>query len=120
MIQEAYVSHEVAKLLKEKGFESDECKNYYLNEDITIDYTMLGFGEGSVIQCPTHQMAMAWLREKNIYIVVYPSKKKPYTLYKVDISTKDLSLKEGHLRGVWNTYEEAVEAALKYSLENLS
>ena len=56
MITEDYCSFEVAKLLKEKGFD-------YKGFDY-IDF------EGEVIRQdrPTHQMAMKWLREKGFHI----------------------------------------------------
>lgn len=119
MITEDYVSFEIAKLLEEKGFD-EKISSYYEDNTLCLgewfEWNRSPFGE---IAAPSHAMAMKWLREKGIHIVVYPSNKKPYTLYMVDIGTKTLSLSKGHLRGVWNTYEQAVEAALKYCLENL-
>jgi len=110
MITEDYCSYEVAKLLKEKGF------NYQ-----GFDY--IDF-EGEVIKQdrPTHQMAMKWLREvHNIYLWVQPhqydyvedkASKFVFCLYQGD--NYDEPCKEDYL-----TYEEACEAAIKYCLENL-
>lgn len=132
MIQEAYVSFETAKLLKEKGFDEntlmvymsygDLCKcNRYDSirnsnyNDITKNY----------FECtaPTHQMAMKWLREeKNIFIVIEPhdydyinEKNKSYacSLWVGDKYYEYIESKD------YPSYEEAVEAALKYCLENL-
>lgn len=111
MITEDYVSYEVAKLLKEKGFD-------YQGFDY-IDF------EGEVIKQdrPTHQMAMKWLREeKNIFIVIEPhaydyvnEKNKSYScsLWIGDNYYEYLESRD------YPSYEEAVEAALKYCLENL-
>lgn len=102
MITEDYCSFEVAKLLKEKRLNTNWIKGAK----------------------PTHQFAMKWLREVHkVHISIYPfNRELPVTdefYYTCDIATSELSSKEGHLRGVWKTYEEAVEAALKYTLENL-
>ena len=73
MIKEAYCSFEVARLLKEMGFDED-CYTFY-------EYNSKEFYHEEKIPCcnsrsddyaaPTHQMTMAWLREeKNIIINV--------------------------------------------------
>ena len=127
MIQEAYVSFETAKLLKEKGFDEntlmvymsygDLCKcNRYDSirnsnyNDITKNY----------FECtaPTHQMAMKWLRE----------------IYRIDIVIKisDPSVNDrkyycviwdknndSYILDLFDSYEDAVEEAIKYCLENL-
>ena len=110
-ITEDYVSFETAKLLKEKGFD-------YQGFDY-IDF------EGEVIRQdrPTLQMAMKWLREeKNIFIVIEPhmydyinEKNSSYvtSLWQGDNYYENITSKD------YPTYEEAVEAALKYALENL-
>ena len=133
MIQETYVSFETAKLLKEKGFDEntlmvymsygDLCKcNRYDSirnsnyNDITKNY----------FECtaPTHQMAMAWLREVyNIYISIQPDfpSDKDYKMcwcWSANILHENCISLKGHQCYI-ETYEEAVEAALKYSLENL-
>ena len=77
MINEDYVSFEVAKLLKEKGFDWD-CITYYVDyEPNDVKYSMLFENnttwEKRCCSAPTHQMAMKWLREeKNIFIVIEP------------------------------------------------
>lgn len=135
MIQEAYVSFETAKLLKEKGFDEntlmvymsygDLCKcNRYDSirnsnyNDITKNY----------FECtaPTHQMAMKWLRDKkNILIYVYPVINLPVTdddtLFHWRWDGKQKIYSAPHIGDKHNyeSYEEAVEAALKYCLQNL-
>ena len=83
MIEEAYVSFEVAKLLKEKGFDIPcqkvwtdnkqllwsvcfmEGNSFVNNEDIPL---VLNYEKWSDVKdaylAPTQQMAMRWLREK--------------------------------------------------------
>jgi hypothetical protein len=128
-ITEDYVSFKVAKLLKEKGFD-EPCRSYFIDN---VDYvgssysaaelTDLDMGVWETLR-PTHQMAMKWLREvHNIHISVYVINRELQItnapIYTCDIATEKLSSKQGHLRGIWKSYEEAVEAAIKYTLENL-
>lgn len=131
MITEDYVSFEVAKLLKEKGF-NEPCEGFYVNSDV-LSHTLSNAknskwdGDKSTmgyISAPTFQMAMKWLREVyNIAISVYvfnrdlPIKENEIH-YTCDVATTKISSKEGHLR-LTGTYEEACEAAIKYCLENL-
>ena len=77
MITEDYVSFELAKLLKENGFDEQLC-HFYTEEGLPIMYkTEKGVvwannskSEHAIVQ-PTLQMAMKWLREvHNILIVV--------------------------------------------------
>lgn len=76
MTREDYCSYEVAKLLKEKGFDW-MCNGYY-NKDDEDSEPYFGDGEGADnwnnqapsvrdlwFSAPTHQMAMKWLREKH-------------------------------------------------------
>lgn len=129
-ITEDYVSFEAAKLLKEKGF--DECIfKFYENNKIKYAYNGKGFRLselGSDIYYPyiTHQMAMKWLREVH--------NKHCDIGYDIDLKWffQIIDLKEtvgydypetkyyhAENESGFNSYEEAVEAALKYSLENL-
>ena len=128
MINEAYCSYEVSKLLKEKGFD-EPCKSYFIDNVDYIDYfysteelTDLNMGVWETLR-PTHQMACAWLREKHFIIVVtpvffnvdYENSKWGYDIWaddNLEVSAEDCSKPLA-------TYEEATEEALKYCLENL-
>ena len=123
-ITEDYVSFEIAKLLKEKGFD-EPCYTCYLNKEVShYDYLSTNFELiDDVISAPTLQMAMKWLREvHNIHIVLHP-----YTdmeghnwSFIFDKFTygcwQELAI---YITDSWNTYEDACEAAIKYCLENL-
>ena len=117
MIQEDYVSFEVAKLLKEKGFDI-ECNTAYYNGSL-IDYTLYGFCDGELINCPTHQMAMKWLREKQIYIRIIEDAFGES--YRFEVYSKNPNVKINYYVPNYykDTYEDDDEAALKYCLENL-
>ena len=130
MISEDYCSYEVAKLLKEKGFDEPclqiwECgpdKKYLFRlqsscyQNITEEDSCLA---------PTHQMTMKWLREKHkILITIIPQEvnigvdRMCYAIYRI---TEDLyqPLYNGKIGNLVDSYEETVEAAIKYCLENL-
>ena len=147
MITEDYVSFEIAKLLKEKGF-NELCNRVY--EGPKLKYTtlpispLMSLGElggfhpkqlyvtnnelGDIVYtAPTPQMAMKWLRETHhIIIVSHP----------LSFNVAKDCLCENWVYSLWvgnklevheslgnqtnyPTYEEACEAAIKYCLENL-
>lgn len=129
MIIEDYCSFEVAKLLKEKGFEGDINAYYHIwdNGNKVCPVQEFSRSEAShlYIPAPTHQMAIKWLREeKNILIYVYPvidlPVKNNYTFYwKWDGKKKRHDAPHIGDKHNYESFEQAVEAALKYSLENL-
>lgn len=128
MITEDYVSFKIAKLLKEKGFNEEIETEFISIDDIRIFKKNNYSDRNSTLllneySAPTLQMAMKWLREeKNIFIVIEPhaydyinEKNSSYvfSLWQGDNYCENPLLKD------FPSYEEAVEAALKYSLENL-
>ena len=128
MIQEAYVSFETAKLLKEKGFnektdtiywDSPLLKEVNISPRVESSDGMAGswINHDDEYPRPTHQMVLAYLREKDIYIDVFPHKiyeRKKQFLYEI---------KDEHAfyqsEGFFKTFEDATEAAIKYTFENL-
>ena len=124
MIKEAYCSFEVATILKEKGF-NESCYSCYVEKEIShYDYSSTNYELiDGVISCPTLQMAMKWLREeKNTLIVIEPhdydyinekSKSFSWSLWAGDNYYEHIESKD------YPSYEEAIEAGLKYCLENL-
>jgi len=113
---EDYVSFEVAKLLKDKGF-NDPFTHMFINKDnVKFDCSSSGVVPKETIACPTHQMAMKWLRqEKNIIINVWYNGVDWDAEYYNDEDENFYPITDSSC----NSYEEAVESALKYSLENL-
>jgi len=141
MITEDYVSYEVAKLLKEKGFDEPTTFVWYQHLPISLDCQNLAnkkardyfyhdettehnssyknsrhkpeYIHGDIFSCPTHQMAMKWLREKGIDIVIMPFLKfKEGRIYLYEVHSETAGLRAGR----FETYEQAVEAVLKYCL----
>lgn len=102
-IKEAYVSIETAKMLEEKGF-----NDYY--------------PKGNCLQyAATQQIVMRWLREiKNIYIEIRRSSNTYFYGAVIVFRSKDGNNQlYDKIDKRYNSYEEAVEEALKYCLENL-
>ena len=120
-MKEAYVSFEVAKLLKEKGFDEPcikhwDCDDYslYSANDIPISNSELRDNEYNGVSAPTHQMACAWLRGKGIHIaVLYQCKFKSWERIIQSSTGVEWSI------GGFSSHDEAIESALKYTLENL-
>ena len=130
MNKERYVSYNIAKLLKEKGFDW-ECNTYWgkaMNGSIVIgfeehpvNFNKTRFSTVTDISAPTQQMAIDWLEEWGIIVEIGG--------YSVDTNGNPhygwcvLNKKAQYLvlRGQYyeDSRNEAVEAALKYVLENL-
>lgn len=120
MIQEAYVSFETAKLLKEKGFDIP-CCHYYENNQFINSSLLPGIWniEEDLLSAPTHQMVLACLRTQKIFIEVGVS----VTLngeyeYSFRIFGKACKILYSCDR-FFDTFEEATEDAIKYTFENL-
>ena len=126
MIKEDYVSFEVAKLLKEKGF--DVPVNYEYHYKITIpqfhrkkhNFNGIEYSNCSSewYSAPTHQMAMKWLRKIygiDIVIEISNPSVKDRKYYCVIWNKNN----DSYILDLFSSYEECVEATLKYCLENL-
>ena len=132
MITEDYVSYEVAKLLKEKGFPQTRMLGDFItnmiykvktNESgkhsLFLQYPDRRYNKDRYIAAPTYQMILKWLRKKDIIIVVQPEYfniESKCSEWGCDIWCNDNYEK---LSGNFPTYEETIETAIKYSLENL-
>ncbi len=125
MITEDYVSFETAKLLKEKGFDV-KCLTYFISDnEIATILTRRDFNNNGIyLSAPTIQMAMKWLREeKKLSIIIdicFDDDRDRQPGYFFDIwrlTPPYESLETPH--PVFDTYEEACEAAIKFCLENL-
>lgn len=132
MIEEAYVSFEVAKLLKEKGFQQmqDDCK--YQTTEMIYSISVNDKGEHhfahrypagvynpeDYICAPTQQMAMRWLREiKHIHIATEPY--NGYETHACFIWKNGIGINWQKPFHTFKTYEEACEEAIKFSINHL-
>ena len=126
MITEDYVSFEVAKLLKEKGFNIDcfaayngNGKLYKFDDDIDDNTPCWS-------EAPTLQMAMKWLLEKyNMYIEITINgfQNKKYTYHVVIQNLNEWydtsECYDFHIVGDFDSPEKGYNSAIKYCLEKL-
>lgn len=127
MIIENYVSYEVAKLLKDKGFDG-VCRYYYPDSHTNlvsyVDCRQFDIFNNESCIAPTLHMACKWLREEhNLFIFPFPqmnTNKFWAEIYQLSDNQEweNLYCESIDLQD-YSTYEEAVEAALKYTLKNL-
>jgi len=131
MITEDYVSPETAKLLEEKGFDGDTSSCYILEDSthhIMSDkvvqneyYESQDSNEhGHLIQAPTLQMVIKWLREiHNINIDIVSIWNKVRWEYQIIIITPKTAAKPYIHKTIYKKREQAWEVGIKYCLENL-
>ncbi len=118
MIKEAYCSYEVCKLLKEKGFYG-QCHNFAEIEDMSNGEKWNKKSQ-KTLSIPTQQMAMRWLREVHkLSATIGFGNGLRSTCFYMSIVKMEPGAKHLSATMRFETYEEAVEAALKYCLENL-
>lgn len=124
MVTEDYVSFEIAKLLKEKGFDEPCVKK--VTRGVIPDVLVIEASEEPSYPQPTLQMAMKWLRdEKHYYIQVMldgwacDGHLGYYVVIQKTDSDFEMMLQDAVDEVFYQTYEEACEAAIKYCLENL-
>ena len=122
-IQESYCSFEVSKLLKEKGFDNSNCEYWdWSKENIPMHVCK-----------PTHALAIEWIRVNFGYHPVLIPTVTSFWTYKIVkvISNSD----DDYILGIksvsdlppykevcgydYSTPQEATEAALLYTLQNL-
>ena len=129
MITEDYVSFETSKLLKEKGFDENTPVNYFVGDDKPrgcavgeMIYHKKLEEDTHLIPAPTLQMAMKWLREVHHWHIEIVRGPKGYHPWLVTIPLGVNKEAPGDIlqgKRYVDTYEEAIETAIKYCLENL-
>lgn len=129
MIKEVYVSYETSKLLKEKGFSSDDCHTAYDEDKVFFWYGDYSKDRKGIVDAPTQALAMKWLREEHNKIIIIG----------ISLDDRTSSTIDHYIAGIWyipknnggafcyityayngySSYEEACEGAIRYCLENL-
>ena len=126
MITEDYCSPEVAKLLREKGFD-EPCRAYWDDQPSLNTRTLFWTVEphkhcDREINAPTHQTAMKWLREEHgfhISVAPYLNNEGEVTWVWGIINIETATIIADSLDNDFNSCEEVVEAALKHCLTEL-
>ena len=127
MIHEEICTYEVAKLAKEKGFNVQTFDWY----DYTGNYHK-GFIPHELHECPRYKeyyapsqsLLQRWMREeKNIHIEIIATASGYYWCVNktngTSITDSDVLNRGTNEGGCFDTYELALDDALKYTLENL-
>ncbi len=131
-MKEAYVSYKVAKLLKGKGFDWEVHSFYEKDKDMGYSCWSNNYNtHDDLYSAPTQQTACRWLREeKGIHISadIYKDSSNDADGNVVDewtywawtfywLPSGNIGDEEGYDQ--FDSYEDAVEAALEYVLKNL-
>ena len=117
-ITEDYCSYEVSKLLNEKGF-NGMCDTVIGRDGTKYDIKLYDYVDEEITSCPTHQMAMKWLREVHKQHIM-PKYDFCCNYYSVKIYNETLEqCNNSVILAGFKTYEASIEAAIKYCLENL-
>lgn len=104
---EYYVSLEVAKLLKEAGFDWECDKSYDCTNSDCVRY--------EEYSAPTLDVAQRWLRETyHLHITIFSSSQESWMFRITKLHEK---LENGEYGEDFYTYEEAQEAGIKKALE---
>lgn len=130
MIMEDFVTFEIAKKLKEKGFR-EECLYHYQNcgdyaeanripgddrYDFNTDYLyQCNNNDSYLIDAPTIAQVLKWLREKEISIEPCAT---PYNYWYYMIKEKG-TIKATYTGEDYNNYEQAALAGIEYVIDNL-
>lgn len=121
MVCDDYVNEELAKLLKKKGFDQN-CPEYFVGgHRFRHCYQEVLPRNKETYAAPTLAVAAKWIREEhNIWLIVvkdvdYGWKYKPQSM----VVSNEHKFDGTPYTGYYNTYEEALESAIKYCLENL-
>jgi hypothetical protein len=127
---EEFVSFEIAKKLKEKGFTQgfniSGCKFVFSDENTIKRISDIGAYKkeyfGINIPCPTIPQVLKWLRgEKEFHIEIYMYHNcYLWEVYNTKIYNADFTQKRVEYSDVdYETYEQSTLAGIEYVLDNL-
>lgn len=125
MITEDYVSFEIAKLLKEKGFEGVVNAYYHIWDNGKRVCSVQEFSHSEAphlyIPAPTIQMAMKWLRDNNgIAVIPTLSSILDNEKFLWDIKIVVAKTGESYSQGwIYESYEHACDVAIESCLKHL-
>ena len=124
MMKETYCNFEISKWLKDKGFDCKASEIYMAGgEALSVRNVKLTNKQLNAINCvvrPTHQSAMAWLRNEKllhieVHVVPHDNGHERASDWGYDYSIRNLRTYTLEAqKGEYHTYEDAVDAALIY------
>ena len=125
MTEKDYVTEDVARKLREKGF-NEKCRGYYYNGVFCFSCFHNEYNKtnnASLVSAPSLAQAARWLRDEHaIWVTAFPEYDSLHELivYRVRITGfwNLLENKKGELLSLWfEKYEQALNAGLKEALE---
>lgn len=115
-MEEALVSLETARLLKEKGFEEDCLYFYNYKEEIEKQNGQTHYYMSKSHDAPTQSLAQQWIREKGIHIGIYANA-SGWGWILTKCGGNGSCIKEIEDDTFFDTYEDALEEGLKQALK---
>lgn len=123
MITEDYVSFEVAKLLKDKGFNEPTIGTYNIESKnpILVERPIRAIHCEAIISAPTLQMACRWLTAVHNLFITFELDFSDGAYPMFDAVVYNLATCEKYPIINYDRYSyiKGTEAAIKYCLENL-
>ena len=123
MITEDYVSFEVAKLLKDKGFNEPTIGTYNIESKnpILVERPIRAIHCEAIISAPTLQMACRWLTTTHNLFITFELDFSDGAYPMFDAVVYNLATCEKYPIINYDRYSyiKGTEAAIKYCLENL-
>lgn len=121
-MNEDYVSFEVAKLLKEKGFDSHYSTHFYKNNKLEcyMEDRKKYWLQKDEYAAPSLYMAQKWLREEKEIHITLDISQSGYcaSLWKTNGTfIKMLMCKGPNSDGVWDSCEDALNAGILEALK---
>lgn len=115
------VSFEIAKKLKEKGFNA-ECYGHYFNGEFYTDMPPKHYQRDKYVSAPFISQVLKWLREEH-QIHIFVDITSAGWFPKVSIKVKRDDTRYWFSKALiesdfFDTYEEAVVAGIEYVLDN--
>lgn len=125
-MNEDFVTYEIAKKLKEKGFR-EKCLHHYNNNGILKEnYSKCYCSANNIftdntVDAPTIDQVLKWLREeKNLFVDITLCAAGYYGYIYSTVFPKDKDFSDGWIfEGKYDTYELAALAGIKYVLDNI-
>lgn len=123
-----YVSFDLAKKLKEKGFPQHwSDQHYILENEYEDDFFEVGakypveviYDYIPTIAAPTISQVLKWFRAENIYCLPWFEQGVDMWFYAICKPTAGCDFPEFMSESDYNTYEQAAIAGIEYVLDNL-
>ena len=126
-MKDDYVSFELAKKLKEKGYpQGMSFQSYFVGDNICrgcnvgdVVYRNKKEDDTHLIACPTIAQVLKWLREKHKFHIIVGLDmflKYDWLIQRIDRKEANLT---SHFNNNRDTYEQAALAGIEYVLDKL-